>query len=415
MESYLKGLQDPSAPANPINDDITRHPVCPTTGGFQEAVYDLDRIKAEIDRDAISAAPVSEGIWRWRALLPVRDPGNIVSLIEGNSPVVHCSRLGEALGFERVFFLDESRNPTGSFKDRGASVTVSKCKEVGVAGMVLASSGNAATSFCAYTAKAGIPFYGFMRRESSDVHKLQSLSYGQKVFVVEGDMVDGTRLAQKVADAHGFFHCTQPYNLYRAEGKKTAAYEICEALGWHAPDRVLIPTAGGTNALAFHKAFRELLALGWIESMPAIDIVQSAACAPIHKAWTSGEKVEYWLDNQCRSVGLGHPFPSAGDRVVEIMHETGGRCWLVEDMANYEAARRIAHLEGLFLQPASASPASVLAGLPEDTKSQWQGETVVCIGTGSGKNQTDGPLAELPEPPFIPATLEAFDRAAGFN
>jgi len=411
MKSYLLGLKDPSDPNNPLNTDMTTHPVCPTTGGFQEAVYDLDKARSELDRDAITAAPASLGIWRWGSLLPLRDSTNIVSLREGNSPVVKCDRLGEELGFQNIYFLDESRNPTGSFKDRGASVTVSKCKEVGVTGMVLASSGNAATSFCAYTAKAGIPFYGFMRRESSDVHKLQSLSYGQHVLVVEGDMVDGTKLAQKVADAHGYFHCTQPYNLYRAEGKKTAAYEICEALNWRAPDRVLIPTAGGTNALAFHKAFCELRALGWIDSIPAIDIVQSTNCAPIYRAWKSGEPVEYWQENTCRSVGLGHPFPSAGDRVVEIMKETGGRCWLVEDQANFEASRRLASLEGLFLQPASASPATVLAGLEGAQKKELAGQTIVCVGTGSGKNQVDGPLEELSEPPFIAATLEAFDRA----
>jgi threonine synthase len=411
MESYLLGLRDPSAADNPLNSDMTAHPVCPTTGGFQEAVYDLDRIRLEVDRDAIQAAPAALGIWRWGALLPVRDEANIVSLREGNSPVMRCDRLGAEIGLENVYFLDESRNPTGSFKDRGASVTVSKCKEVGVTGMILASSGNAATSFCAYTAKAGIPFYGFMRRESSDVHKLQSLSYGQHVFVVEGDMVDGTKLAQKVADARGYFHCTQPYNLYRAEGKKTAAYESCEALGWKAPDRILIPTAGGTNALAFYKAFCELIALGWVESMPAIDIVQSTNCGPIYRAWESGNPVEYWQDNTCRSVGLGHPFPSAGDTVIEIMKETGGRCWLVEDAENFKASRALASLEGLFLQPASASPATVLAGLSAAQRKEMKDQTIVCVGTGSGKNQVSGPLEELPEPPFIAATLAAFDQA----
>lgn len=209
-DTYLLGLRDPSAADNPLNSDMTDHPVCPTTGGFQEAVYDLDKARGVLDRDAIVAAPSSLGVWRWQALLPVREKANIVSLQEGNSPLVRCTRLQAELEMDAIYFLDESRNPTGSFKDRGASVTVSKSKEVGVKGMILASSGNAATSFCAYTAKTGIPFYGFMRRESSDVHKLQSLSYGQHLFVVKGDMVDGTKLAQQVAEARGYFHCPSP-------------------------------------------------------------------------------------------------------------------------------------------------------------------------------------------------------------
>lgn len=154
-----------------------------------------------------------------------------------------------------------------------------------------------------------------------------------------------------------------------------------------------------------------MLALGWVDRMPAIDIVQSIDCAPIYRAWECGKKLRYWEDNTCRSAGLGHPFPSAGDQVVEIMKQTSGRCWLVEDKANFTAVRRLAALEGLFLQPASASPAAVLAGLDAAAKKELAGQTLVCIGTGSGKNQVDGPLAGLPEPPFIAATLEAFEKA----
>ncbi len=409
LKSYVLGLQCPRCESGKLNTDMTTDPVCPVHGNTQEASYDIEAIKRAVDRDRLPREPHS--IWRWGALLPVRDPANIVTLFEGETPLFHTERLGNRLGLRNLYIKDESRNPTGSFKDRGASVTLSKMKEVGAKGLILASSGNAASSFSAYSARAGIPFTGFLRDETSSVHRLQTLIYGNRNYVVEGDMVDGTKLAGQIAKKHALFHCTQPYNLYRIEGKKTLAFEICEELGWKVPDRVVIPTSGGTNVLAMYKGFQELNALGWINGMPAIDIVQIDECSPVVRAWKSGEAVKAWKQ-RIRSTGLGHPFPATGDRVVEIMKATGGFGWTVTDAHAFEAARLLARDEGLFVQPASATPAACFLALGEKGAKEYADQVIVGIATGSGKNHVDEPLAEIGAPTRIAASVEAFEAAS---
>lgn len=408
MKSYILGLQCRLCADGHVNTDITPDPVCPVHGEVQEARYDIAAIARDINRDQLRAGV--RGIWRWSALLPVRDPANVVSMFEGDTPLFHTKRLGDRLGLRNFHIKDESFNPTGSFKDRGASVTISKAKEVKVKGLVLASSGNAASSFSAYSARGNIPFYGLLRDETSAVHRLQTAIYGNRMYVVEGDMVDGTRLAGEIAKKYGLFHCTQPYNLYRVEGKKTLAFEICEALNWRVPDRIIIPTSGGTNVLAIYKGFQELNALGWVKGMPALDIVQIAECAPIVRGWKTGEPVRRGIKHLIRSTGLGHPFPATGDTVVQIMKATGGIGWEVSDAQAFEGARLMARDEGLFVQPASASPVACFLSIGLDAARKTYGDQVIVgIATGSGKNQIDEPLAELGQPQRITANLAAFE------
>ena len=418
MTSYLVGLHCVSCGAP--TSDRTRDPVCPACGGFLQAKYDLDKVRAEVDRDALAAQP--RGMWRWSCLLPVREERHVVSLHEGDTPLLRMLRVGAKFGCPGFLIKDESRNPSGSFKDRGASVTVSKCLEVGIERLVIASSGNASAALSTYCARAGLQLTALMRPETVSGHLLQNQIFGTRALVVDGDMVEGTRLAQQAADRYGWFHATQPYNLYRIEGKKTLAFEIAEALGWRAPDRILIPTGGGTNVLALELGFSQLNALGWIDAMPALDVVQSTGCAPIVRAWERNEPVRHWGRSTSRATGMTHPFPRAGDQVVAIMRRTGGRGWEVSDADSFAAARALAQREGLFLQPAAAAAAACLMtgklGELDATGADAGGtpledQVVVGIGTGSGKNQVADALAELPETPRIPPDLAALASTLG--
>ena len=403
MFSALKGLK--SLDTGKILDDL-KHPfTCPDTGGALQGFYDIEWIRKNVDRDEVARRP--RGIWRWSELLPVRDPAHVVSLREGDTPLIHAERLGGELGLRRLFILDESRNPTGSFKDRGGSVTISKCREVGVEQIVLPSSGNAAACFAAYCARGGLEYIGLVRDDSSIVHCVQVGAYGSLTLIVEGDMRDGSRLAEKISEKLGALHATLPRNLYRIEGKKTAAFEIAEALGWRAPDRVVCPTAGGTMALAMEQGFRELHELGWIDRMPMIDIVQTDGCAPILRALDKGGKVEPWGPPTTKSAGLTSPAPACGDRVADVVRKTEGEGVLVTDEMNFRAEFMIAGREGLFLQPASA--ASVASLFPGTRKTPVEAdETVVCIGTGTGKNAPEVVSEVLGQTLRIPRDLDAF-------
>ena len=377
------------------------HPRCDRCHSVLAAHYDLDAVRHDIDPSQLAGT----GMWRWWPILPVERPRDVVTLSEGDTPLIEARTLSDRVGLGRVFVKDEGRNPTGSFKDRGASVTVSRCRELAVEQLILASSGNAAVSFATYSDLAGLRFVGLIREETAEIHRLQLRMTTSEVFDLKGDMADGTAVAAALADRFGFFHCAQPYNLYRIEGKKMIAYEISEALDWQVPDRILLPTAGGTSALAIHKGYLELNQLGWVSGMPAIDVVQAEGCAPIVTAWRNGTPVKHWGVPRTKWVGLGHPFPAAGDKVVDVMEATDGRGWTVSDDACLDAACLLLRSEGMFVQPAAAAPlAAVIADAGSTIRKD---ELVVLLATGSGKNQSREPLDAIGQPPRIAANSDA--------
>lgn len=404
--SRLMGYCPFGEPRGVLFSDLTRDLVSPSGGRIAEAVYDLPRIASEVDRDRLSAG---RGQWEWSFLLPLRDFGNLVTLREGGTPLLRTQQLGERLGLRHLYVKDEARNPTGSFKDRGASVTVSKCREVGIDGLAVASSGNLACSLAAYAARGGLTFLGFIRKDTTDSNRLHCLVTGQRFFVVEGGMLQGAALAAQVAQRYGFFHAVQPHNLFRIEGKKTMAYEICRDLDWRVPDRVLIPSSGCTNVLALYKGFTELQALGWTDRLPALDVVQPAGCAPVVDAWAENRSVSRSAGPGTCLLGMGHPFPAAGDQAVRIMRLTGGRGVTVGDTAALDAQRLVASTEGLFYQPACTT---CIAALADPANLSWvqecKNQVIVWIGTGTGKNQLVEPLARLLPPLHLRGSLEEF-------
>ena len=375
QDTFLLGYRRPGASRAsraPLVDDSTRDPICPETGGVLEAIYDLDAPGAALDRDSFDGGA---RMWGWRALLPVRDRANVCSLDEGGTPLLHNRRLGEALGLQCLYLKDESRNPTGSFKDHGSSVTASKCREVGHRGLTVASSGNLACSLSSYAAAAGLEFHGFVRDDTTATNLLHGLISQQHFYIVPGDMLEGIALAAAVAKRYRFFHAAQPCNLFRVEGKKTLAFEICAQLGW-------------------------------IATLPAIDLVQAEGCAPVVDAFEAGAPVARSRGPGTALLGMGHPHPSAGDAAVEVMRVTGGVGYRVADQAAFEAQRHVAKLEGLFLQPASVTP---IAALDETARARMRGQTIVWIGTGTGKNQIEAPLAQCSQPPQL-GDLDAFEK-----
>ena len=174
MTSFLVGLRCVSCGAS--TTDRTRDPLCPACGGFLQAEYDLEKLRAEVDRDALAVQP--PGMWRWSCLLPVRDERHVVTLQEGDTPLLRMGRLEAEFGGPRFFIKDESRNPSGSFKDRGASVTAGKCREVGIEHLIIASSGNASAAMSAYCARAGLQLTALMRPQTVTGHLLQNLICG---------------------------------------------------------------------------------------------------------------------------------------------------------------------------------------------------------------------------------------------
>ncbi|MCL4188107.1 MAG: threonine synthase [Rhodobacteraceae bacterium] len=373
-------------------DDMSTALRCERCGHYMQARYDLDRAAGAIDRDAITAS--HGGLWRFRRLLPVRDTAAILSLAEGGTPLLPSRQIGASLGMRNLHFKDLSRNPTGSFKDYSASTCVSKARETAVRGIVLVSGGNGSSAFAAYCGVAGIPFHAVTLPGSYDAMRVQLAVYGAIDHRAEGTSVEAGRLARRLAEEHGLIDAGVPANPYRVEGKKVIGYEIAEALGWKAPDRIVCPTAGGTGIMALYKGFTELMALGWVDRMPALDCIQAESCRPIVDAWRTGEPMKGAERPDSIAVGLLSAKPEAGPHVVDIMRRTGGAGTIVSDDEIRAAQLQLARHEGLLVEPSSAAALAGLRRLRAEGRIAVD-ETVVLMLTGSGLKGTELLLPHL--------------------
>ena len=246
--------------------------------------YDLDGVRAALGRAALAGRPQS--LWRYRELLPVRRPENVLSLGEVITPLVPLPRL--AKGGE-ILVKDEGRLPTGSFKARGLALAVSMAKELGVETMAMPTNGNAGAAMAAYCARAGIKSYVFCPDDTPAVNIREIAMQGAEVFLVDGLIDDCGRLVAEGEKAVGWFNCSTLREPYRIEGKKTMGIELAEQLGWQMPDVIFYPTGGGTGIIGMWKAFDEFEKIGWIgPKRPRMVVVQAAGCAPMVKAWQDG-------------------------------------------------------------------------------------------------------------------------------
>ncbi len=314
--------------------------------------YDLDGVRRAFSRDALSGRPQS--LWRYRELLPVRRPENVLSLGEVTTPLVPLPRL--AKGGE-ILVKDEGRLPTGSFKARGLALAVSMAKELGIKTMAMPTNGNAGAAMAAYCARAGIKSYVFCPDDTPAVNIREIAMQGAEVFLVDGLIDDCGRLVAEGEKAVGWFNCSTLREPYRIEGKKTMGIELAEQLGWELPDVIFYPTGGGTGIIGMWKAFDELEKIGWIgPKRPRMVVVQAAGCAPMVKAWQDGvEHATRWENAHTFAAGIRVPQGIGDFLILRAVRESGGFAIAVEDDAIARAWRHVAKEEGLLLCPEGAA------------------------------------------------------------
>src|ERR1700736_1008659 len=314
--------------------------------------YDLDGVRRALPREALAARP--QTLWRYRELLPVRRPENVVSLGEVVTPLIPLTRL--AKGGE-ILVKDEGRLPTGSFKARGLVMAVSMAKELGVGAMAMPTNGNAGAAMAAYCARAGIKAYVFCPDDTPAVNVREIAMQGAAVFLVDGLIDDCGRLVAEGEREVGWFHCSTLREPYRIEGKKTMGIELAEQLGWQLPDVIFYPTGGGTGIIGMWKAFAELEAIGWIGSKrPRMVVVQAAGCAPMVKAWEEGaEHAPRWGNAHTFAAGIRVPQAVGDFLMLRAVRESGGFATAVSEDAIAEAWREGAGEGGLLLLPQGAA------------------------------------------------------------
>jgi threonine synthase len=329
-------------------------------------------------------------LWRYRELLPLQADANLVSLGEGYTPLLHAKKLGAELGLRQLWIKDEGQNPTGSFKDRGLSLAISRAKELGVKKAAIPSAGNAGGSFAAYAARAGIEAHVFMPRDTPLANQIEVEQYGAKLTLVDGLINDCGRIIAENKTTEGWFDVSTLKEPYRLEGKKTMGYEIAEQLNWHLPDVIIYPTGGGTGLIGMWKAFAELEQLDWIGSArPRMVSVQASGCAPIVKAFDENKtQAEPWRNAQTIASGLRVPQAVGDFLMLQAIRESGGTAVSISDDDMLAEIPRVGKAEGIFFCPEGAACVAALRRLVEN---RWikSDDEVVIFNTASGLKYLD--------------------------
>ena len=354
------------------------------TGRPLLARYDLAGIAKALTKHMLAARP--QTLWRYREMLPVRRPENLVSLGEIVTPLVSLPRIARqiAKGAE-ILVKDEGRLPTGSFKARGLVLAVSMAKELGIKTMAMPTNGNAGAAMAAYCARAGIKSYVFCPDDTPEVNVREIAMQGAEVFLVNGLIDDCGRLVAEGERELGWFNCSTLREPYRIEGKKTMGLELAEQLDWQMPDVIFYPTGGGTGLIGMWKAFGELEEMGWIgKKRPRMVAVQAAGCAPIVKAWENGvEHAPRWQDAHTFAAGIRVPVAIGDFLILRAVRESGGFAIAVDDGAIQAAWEEVGHAEGLLLCPEGAATFAAYRQALADGR-VGEGERVVLFNCASG-------------------------------
>jgi threonine synthase len=346
---------------------------------------------------------------RYRDRLSLEPGDPVVTLNEGSTPLIEAPRLSERIG-ARAFFKFEGLNPTGSFKDRGMTVAVSRAKGRGAEAIICASTGNTAASCAAYAARAGLRGAVIVPEGKIAIGKLaQALMHGARVVALQGNFDDALRIVRELSQKHPI-ELVNSVNPHRIEGQKTAAFEVVEDLGGM-PDALAIPVGNAGNVTAYWRGFRELAAggdaeLGKLEGdKPILYGFQAEGAAPLVR----GEPVEH-PETVASAIRIGNP--ARWEEAMAAFTASRGRVAAVSDEQILNAYRWLADNEGVFCEPASAaSVAGLLAhGLPT-VDGAPKPETVVCVLTGHGLKDPDTALSKAPSVINCANDLSAVERA----
>lgn len=302
---------------------------------------------------------------------------------EGGTPLIPSSKIGPSVGLRDLRIKNEGQNPTGSFKDRGMTLAVSRAREKGAKALVCASTGNTAASLAAYSSRAGMRSAVLVPSGKVAGGKLtQALMYGAKVLSIGGSFDRALEAVMKVAASSRDIYLLNSINPYRIEGQKTAAYELYEQLGGRVPDAVVLPVGNAGNISAYWKGFRELREWGVARKTPKMIGVQAKGAAPIAEAFMAGRTtVEAWSSPETVASAIRIGNPVSWMKALRAIKDSKGSCLEVSDDEILRAQADLAAKEGVFVEAASAAPVAALKHLGDELDPD---ATVICVATGSG-------------------------------
>ncbi len=347
------------------------------------ARYDLEALRGVFTPESLAGRPPT--MWRYEEVLPVRERSFQISLGEGFTPLLDSPRLADRLGIASALIKDEGQNPTGSFKDRGLCVAVSRAKELGVTALGIPSAGNAGSASAAYGAAAGLPVHVVVPMDTPPPILAEIRALGADLQLLDGLISDCGKVVRKGCEEHGWWDLSTLKEPYRIEGKKTMGYELFEQLAGKLPDAIVYPTGGGTGLIGMWKAFDEMEQLGWIGSeRPKMFTVQAEGCQPMVRAWNEGwDHAPVWENASTYASGLRVPGAVGDFLILQALRESGGGAVAVSDLAMAEWVRHVGKDSGVFCAPeggavAAAVPLLMDMGLIDAS------DQVALFNTGNG-------------------------------
>ncbi|MHB8585339.1 MAG: threonine synthase [Thermoplasmatota archaeon] len=388
---------------------------CTACFGPLEVRYDIEQLRndAAVSRGAFSRGGAS--LWRWAPLLPFSDVPPVsarVDLGAGGRPLRRARKLGAALGLRDLWILDDSVNPTFSFKDRATSVAATKAREFGLGVLACASTGNLAASVAAHAAVAGLASVVIVPEGIEAEKVAQAAAYGAAIVRVKGGYDVANRLAQVAGDERGWGVVNVNLRPYYVEGSSTLAYDTAASLDWSVPDAVVHPIAAGASLAALARGFDLLkdLSITHPAEGPRLFGVQPAGVAPVARAFVEQKPVRPWerIDTIAQSLAIARP--ADGEEALARIRSSGGAAVGVDDAAIVDSIRLLARTEGILTEPAGGTTLAGLRSLVEAGTLRAADRVVLNI-TGNGLKTPDVWAQALPTP--IAPTLDAIDEALG--
>jgi len=368
--------------------------VCPDheNEGVLDVQYDYDVIGRQIARETLLRAD-DFTIWRYKPMLPVHPDAEVPPLSVGWTPLYPAPRLASELGLKTVWIKDDGLQPTASFKDRASAVAVVKALEKGAQLITTASTGNAAAALSGVCASVGLPNVIFVPQSAPQAKIAQLLVFGSRVILVKGTYDDAFELCLQASKKYGWYNRNTGYNPYMCEGKKTAAYEICEQLDWDAPDRIFVSVGDGCIIGGLHKGLKDLMVLGWIDRMPKLMGIQAAGSNYLYQAWKNNEDIltKPPITAQTVADSISAGLPRDRIKALTAVKETGGAYISISDDDILRAIPGLARGAGVFAEPAGAA---AYAGLVTavDQRLVSREEKIVVLNTGNGLKDVSGAM-----------------------
>ena len=337
-----------------------------------------------VPRTAITAAP---DMWRYAAAMPIRDDETRVAIGEGMTPLIERPLLAAEAGVARLWIKDEGLNPTGSFKARGLCMAVTRARALGLPGVCVPTAGNAGIALAAYAAAAGIKARIYAPKTTPPPILGSIRAFGAELELVDGHIGDAGKATMQFAKDSGYFNVATVREPYRVEGMKTMGYELAEQLGWSLPDAIVYPTGGGEGTIGIWKAIKEMVEWGWLPAdskLPKMIIAQAAGCAPLVRAFATGEdRAAPWENPATHASGLRVPGPFGDRWTLRTLRESAGGAFAADEDTIRAATFRLASTSGIDAAPEGGCGLAV-AGMARAAGLVGPDASVIVFNTGSG-------------------------------